>query len=291
MRRRSSDLSLILLFLLPSLAGFLFFNGLPILGSLGLSLTEWDVLTPPRFVGMANYLRLLRDPSFWHALRNTLYFVAGYIPLVMAGGLALALLLNQSVKGLAFFRAAFFLPVISSWVAVALLWTWIFNPRYGLANNLLGLVGIEGPAWLYDPAWAMPAVIITTAWKDLGFAMVLFLAGLQGIPREHYEAAAVDGAGRLQTFFRVTIPLLSPTTFFVLTISLINNFQVFDQVWIMTEGGPYGSTSVLVEQIYRNAFRYGRMGYASAISWVLFAVVFATSALQLRLQRRWVTYG
>jgi len=201
-----------------------------------------------------------------------------------------ALLMNQKLIGRTFFRGAFFMPVISAWVAVALMWTWIFNPKFGIVNYLLGMIGITGPAWLYDPNWAMPAIILTSVWKDTGFIMVLFLASLQNIPHEYYEAAALDGANAWAKFRYITLPLLSPTVFFTLIISLINSFQVFDQVWIMTQGGPAGSTSVLVEQIVNNSFRYGRMGYAATLSWVLFLIVFAVTIFQTRMQKNWVAY-
>lgn len=278
------------LFLLPSLLGLFFFVLGPILASLGLTLFEWDLLRPPEFVGLDNYRRLLSDDDFWNAFSNTLFFIAGYLPLVMVSALAVAVVLNQKIRGVKFARTAFFVPVVSAWVAVALMWQWIYNPRFGLLNYFLGLVGIQGPAWLFDPNWAMPAIIITSVWKDTGFLMVMFLAGLQAIPDQYYEAAEIDGAGRWQIFFRITLPLLSPTVFFALIISLINSFQVFDQVWIMTGGGPAGATSVIVEQIVKHAFSYGRMGYAATISWVLFLLVFVVTVVQMRLQRRWVTY-
>jgi multiple sugar transport system permease protein len=280
----------VMLFLLPSLIGLVLFVLGPILSSLGLTLFEWDLLRPPEYVGLANYHRLLSDKNFWAAFLHTLYFIAGYLPLVMAISLGLAVVLNQKIVGVRFVRTAVFVPVVSAWVAVALLWSWIFNPRFGLLNHLLGLVGIQGPGWLFDPAWAMPAIIITSVWKDIGFLMVMFLAGLQGIPQQYYEAAEIDGANKWQLFFRITLPLLSPTVFFALIISLINSFQVFDQVWIMTGGGPAGATSVIVEQIVKHAFSYGQMGYAATISWVLFLLVFVVTVVQMRLQRRWVTY-
>lgn len=280
----------VLLFLLPNLVGFLIFTLVPVISSLGLSLFKWDLLSQPVFVGLANFRTLASDAAFWQAFRNTITFIVGYIPLVTAAGLGVALVLNQRLRFQAFFRTAFFLPVISSWVAVALIWQWLFNPLYGVVNHLLSLVGIAGPAWLYDPHWAMPAVILASVWKDLGFVAVLYLAGLQALPPDYYEAANLDGATLWQQFRHVTLPLLTPTTFFVVIISLINSFQVFDQVFVMTGGGPAGATSVLVEQIYRNAFRYGKMGYASAMSWVLFALVFLATFLQLRFQRRWVHY-
>jgi multiple sugar transport system permease protein len=280
----------VVLFLLPSLIGLVLFVLGPILASLGLTLFEWDLLRPPEYVGLANYQRLLSDNNFWAAFFHTLYFIAGYLPLVMAISLGLAVVLNQKIVGVKLVRTAVFVPVVSAWVAVALLWSWIFNPKFGLLNHLLSLVGVQGPGWLFDPAWAMPAIIITSVWKDIGFLMVMFLAGLQAIPLEYYEAAEIDGAGKGQLFLRITLPLLSPTLFFALIISLINSFQVFDQVWIMTGGGPAGATSVIVEQIVKHAFSYGRMGYAATISWVLFLLVFVVTVVQMRLQRRWVTY-
>src|SRR5215207_3776334 len=279
-------------FLFPSLAGLLVFLITPMLASLVLTFYEWDPLIPTHFtfVGMENYLTLIKDADFWSALGHTLYFIIGYIPLVLVTGLAVALLMNQKLIGRTFFRGAFFMPVISAWVAVALMWTWIFNPKFGIVNYLLGLIGITGPAWLYDPNWAMPAIILTSVWKDTGFIMVLFLSSLQSIPQEYYEAASLDGANGWAKFRYITLPLLSPTLFFTLIISLINSFQVFDQVWIMTQGGPAGSTSVLVEQIVNNSFRYGSMGYTATLSWVLFLIVFVVTMIQTRMQKNWVTY-
>lgn len=288
--RRGRKALTVLLFLLPNLIGVTLFSLIPIAASLGLSLHRWDMLTPPVFVGLDNFATLISDPDFWAALRHTLAFIFGYIPLVTAAGLGVAIVLNQKLRGLAFFRTAFFLPVVSSWVAVALIWKWLFNPLYGVVNYLLSLLSIPGPAWLFDENWAMPAIILASVWKDVGFVAVPYLAGLQGIADEFYEAASLDGATAAQRFWRITLPLLTPTTFFVLIISLINSFQVFDQIYVMTGGGPVGATSVLVEQIYKQAFRYGKMGYASAISWVLFALVFGATLLQTRMQRRWVHY-
>ena len=274
------------LFVLPGLSGLLLFTIGPIVASLVLTTFEWDLLTDPVFIGTDNITRLDHDDDFWAALRHTLTFIIGYVPLVMILSLAIALALNTKMRGLALLRTAFFLPVVSSWIAVALLWTWLFNPRYGLVNYALGRIGIDGPAWLYDERWAMPAIILTSVWKDLGFVMVIFLAGLQAIPRDYHEAAELDGAGSFERLKSITLPLLGPTTFFVTVISLINSFQVFTQVWVMTEGGPNGATTVLVEQVVRNAFSYGEMGYAATISWVLCLIVFAITIVQLRLQRR-----
>jgi multiple sugar transport system permease protein len=274
------------LFILPGLSGLLLFTIGPIVASLVLTLFEWDLLTSPEFVGLDNFRRLRNDPDFWDALVHTLTFIVGYVPLVIVLALLLALTLNAKLHGLAVLRTAFFIPVVSSWVAVALLWSWLFNPRYGLVNYLLGQIGITGPGWLFDRSWAMPAIILTSVWKDLGFVMVLFLAGLQAIPGDYYEAASLDGAGGFERLKSITLPLLAPTTFFVTVISIINSFQVFDQVWVMTEGGPAGATSVMVERVVKHAFSYGEMGYAATISWVLFALVFVVTLIQLRLQRR-----
>ncbi len=284
--RGIARLGWLILFVGPGLGGLVVFTVGPILASLVLTLFEWDLLTSPRYVGLANFARLVEDQAFWAALRHTLTFIVGYVPLVMTLALAVALALNTRLRGLAALRTAFFMPVVSSWVAVALLWSWLFNPRYGLVNYVLGLVGVDGPGWLFDRAWAMPAIILTSVWKDLGFVMVLFLAGLQAIPTDYYEAASLDGANAWERLRSITIPLLAPTTFFVTVISVINSFQVFDQVWVMTEGGPAGATSVLVERVVKHAFSYGEMGYAAAISWVLFALVFAVTLVQLRWQRR-----
>lgn len=278
-------------FLLPNLIGFTVFIIVPILGSLYLSFTEWNLISSPQWIGLDNYARLLKDKDFWRALGNTLTFIVGYVPAVMVTGLGFALVLNKKIRFRKFFRAAYFVPVITSWVAVSLIWKWLLNPNYGIVNYLLSLVGIQGPAWLQDPAWAMVGIIMTSVWKDTGFVMILFLAGLQGISETYYEAADIDGASAVQKFRHITLPLLTPTTFFVLVILLINSFQVFDQVMIMTEGGPAGATTVVVQQIYNYAFSYSQMGYASAMSWILFLLIFVVTAIQLKSQKRWVEYG
>jgi multiple sugar transport system permease protein len=279
------------LFLTPSLVPLILFTIGPMVASLGLSFLRWDLLRAPQLIGLTNFANVLVDPDFQAAIGHTIFFIVGYLPLVYIGGLLLALALNQRLRGLAFFRAAYFLPVVTSWVVVALMWKWLLNPDSGMVNFALGLIGIKGPGWWTDPAWAMPSVIIASAWKDLGFVMVILLAGLQAIPEDYYEAASVDGANRWVRFRRITLPLLSPASFFVLVISLINSFQVFDQVWIMTNGGPAGASSVVVEQIVRHAFSYSQMGYASAMSWLLFVVILAVTAVQFRLQTRWVNYA
>lgn len=272
--------------LLPSLIGMGAFYLLPVAASLVLSFAEWDLLTPIKWIGLDNYAAILNDGTMWQALRNTILFILGYLPSVVVLGLALALLLNRRLKGRAIFRAIYFVPVVTSWVAVSLIWKWLLNPQYGLINYGLSLIGIKGPGWLFDPSWALPGVILTSIWKDMGFVTVIYLAGLQEIPEHLFEAAALDGATPWQRFRTITWPMLAPTTFFVTTISLISSFQVFDQVWIMTQGGPAGATSTMVELIYKNAFSYSKMGYASAISWVLFLFIFTVTIAQNRLQKR-----
>lgn len=290
-RRRLRYAGTVALFLLPSAVPLTLFTLVPMAASFWTSLHEWNLITPMEWVGFGNYAELLGDEGTRAAFLHTLAFIAGYLPLVYAGGLGLAVLLNRAMAGRNLFRAIYFLPVITSWVVVALLWKWLLNPAGGIVNWALGLLGVHGPGWWTDPAWAMPSIILASAWKDLGFVMIILLAGLQAIPKEYHDAASVDGATGLARFRYVTLPLLSPSTFFVVVISLINGFQVFDQVHVMTRGGPGGATQVVVEQVYDLTFRYGRAGAASALSWLLFAVVLLVTQLQVRAQRRWVHYG
>jgi multiple sugar transport system permease protein len=278
-------------FLAPSFALLVIFTIVPIAAAGVLSLFQWDLLTDPEFVGLGNFAELARDRQFRSAVVHTLVFIAGYLPVVMVVGLSLALLLNRRSRLAGVSRVVFFMPVVSAWVAVALMWRWMLNSRFGVINWMLGLIGIEGPQWLFERGWAMVSVIAVSVWKDAGFVMILFLAGLQAIPADCREAAFVDGASPWQTFWKVTLPLLTPTVFLVSVILLINSFQVFEQVWILTGGGPLESTTVVVEQIVRNAFSFGRMGYAAAMSWILFAFIFTVTLIQTRLQRRWVHYG
>ncbi len=277
-------------FLAPSLLLLLGFWIGPMVGTAWVSLQDWNLIGVPTFVGLENYRELVADAEFHAALRHTITYLAGYLPLVLVSGLAVALLLDAKMPAMTLYRATFFLPVISSWVAVSLLWKWLLNPADGLANRILGVFGIPGPGWWTDPDWALPSVVLASVWKDIGFVAVILLAGLQAIPRDLREAASLDGAGWWRQLRSVTLPLLSPSLFFVIVISLINGFQVFDQVWVMTEGGPGGASTVVVEQIVNYAFSYGRVGYASAMSIVLFAVILVVTVVQLRLQRRWVHY-
>jgi multiple sugar transport system permease protein len=281
----------VLAFLLPSAIPLALFTLGPMVAAAWISLTKWNLLLPPQFIGFDNYTKLLSDPRTGEIFLHTVYYIVGYLPLVYIGGLALALALNTALKGRPFLRGIYFLPVVTSWIVVALVWRWLLNPSTGVVNTVLASVGIDGPGWWTDPSWAMPSIILASAWKDLGFVMVILLAGLQAISPELYDAAKVDGAGWWRRTWSITIPLLSPSTFFVLVISLINGFQVFDQVYAMTGGGPAGASQVVVQQIYDLTFRYGRAGEASALSWMLFIVVLAVTVIQIRGQRRWVNYG
>lgn len=282
-----------LIFLLPALAGLLAFQLLPMVSSVVISFTDWDMIakwTDMRFIGWDNYAAVFREEKSYTSLKNVFVFLIGYMPLVTALGTFLAVLLNRKIRAIKLYRAAVFVPVITSWVAVSIVWRWLLNGQSGLINFLLSKVGIHGPIWLQDDTWAMVSIIAVTVWKDIGFVSVILLAGLQDISEDYYEAAELDGASAWLKFRRITLPMLSPTLYFVVTISLINSFQLFDQVLIMTNGGPAGATSTLVEQVYKNAFQFNKMGFAAAQSWVLFVIIFAVSMLLQRLQRRWVVY-
>lgn len=278
-------------FLLPNLMGFMVFTFLPVLAALLISFTNWDLLRPATWVGIDNYVRLSQDPLFHRVLRNTVVYVLGTVPVQMILALLIALALNQRIPGQTFFRTAYFMPVVASTVAVALVWRWIFHADFGLLNSFLFMIGVTNPPnWLSSTRWALPAIIIMSIWQQIGFSMVLFLAGLQGVPVTLHEAAKIDGASSLQRFWFITIPMLSSTTFFVLVISIINSFQVFDQAFIMTEGGPANATNTLVFNIYRYAFQFFQMGYAAAMAWVLFAIIFVVTLIQFRYQKQWVYY-
>ena len=282
----------VLFFLAPSLLGMLAFIVLPIISSLWYAFNDWNLLSPPEFIGLANFQELLADDAFWRALGYTLRFIVAYVPAVFLLGLALALFLNQKLRGILIVRTATFLPVVASWVVVSIIWKWIFNPAYGLVNYGLGLLGITGPDWLFQPDSALYALVITSVWKDVGYIALLYLGGLQAISETYYEAARIDGAGRWRLLRHITLPLLTPTMFFVLITLLINYFQIFEQVWLMPmrDSAADRQLEVIVTEVVKNAFSYNRMGYASAMSWVLFGIIFLITFVQLRLQKRWVYY-
>jgi multiple sugar transport system permease protein len=278
-------------FLAPALALIALFFFLPVAASLLLSFTDFDIyaLGDPgrlRFVGLDNYFRLLRDPLFWTALKNTLYFVAVGGPLSVAVSLGAALLMNHRLvrfKGL--FRSLLFLPVVTTLVAVAVAWRYLYHPRYGLLNYVLGLAGLGPIDWLGDPRWAMPAIILMAVWKNFGFNMIIFIAGLQSIPQRLYEAAEIDGAGNFARFRHITLPLLAPTFLFVTVITMIGYFQLFAEPYVMTQGGPADSTLSVALLMFQEGFRWWNLGYAAAVAFMLFLIILAGTAVQLKLRR------
>jgi multiple sugar transport system permease protein len=285
------------LFVAPALALIAVFFVLPALAALLLSATDFDVYTVAdprrlRLVGLANYARLLDDPRVWTALRNTLWFVLVAGPASIAVSLAAALLVDaRVVRGRAVFRTIFFLPVVTTLVAVAVVWRYLYHPRFGLLNQLLGVVGLDPVDWLGDPAWALPALALLAVWKNFGFNMLVFLAGLQAIPERLFEAARLDGAGRWQELRYVTLPMLAPTFVFVGVITTIGYLQLFAEPYVMTQGGPADSTLSVVLLMYEEGFRWWNLGYGAAIAFLLFALILLVSLVQLRFQRRALAAG
>ncbi len=286
-----SKKKIIITFLLPSLLGLLIFKVGAMLYSLYISFTDWNLFGSPEFVGLENYIQIFQDPRFYDSLKNTLLFIVGYLPIVVVLSLGVALLLNSKVKGVNAFRGLFFLPVITSWVAVSMIWKGLLNPEFGVINSIIEAFGGTGPAWLQNPSFVIPAVIMVSVWKDVGFLSIIFLGGLQGISQEYYEASKIDGANKWNQFRKITLPLLSPTTFYALIITIINSFQVFDQIWIMTSGEPTADlVPVMVTEIYKNSFQYQKMGYATALSWILFFIIILVTIFQNVMQKKWVHY-
>lgn len=287
--RRRSEWPAALLFLSPTLIVFSVFILFPVLFSFFLSFHEWNMFGGERaFVGLDNYATLLGDPEFWVVFRNTAIYTITTVPLNMALALAVAFVLNERIAGKKWLRVAFFTPVIISSVAAAVIWRWVFDPSLGLANHVLEFLGLPGVNWMNDPTAAMVALIIVGVWKTFGVNMVLFAAGLSNIPEQYYEAAEIDGAGGWDRFWRITVPLLSPTTLFILVLSMIGSFQVFDIVYVLTYGGPLGATKVLVFYLYEHAFKFFNMGYASAVAYLLFALLFVLTMVQIRFFRNQV---
>ena len=279
------------LFLLPNLIGFLIFTAIPVGAAFILAFYDYDLLLGASWAGLENFREMFTtDEVFRAALFNTVYFTAVSVPLSVVLGLVTAMLVNQALRGIVVFRSIFLLPYVTVTVALSLVWKWIYLPDIGLINSVLGVFGIDGPPWLTSGTWAMPALILMSVWKGFGYNMVIFLAGLQGIPDHLYDAAKVDGATAWRRFLNVTLPLLSPTTFFVVVISVISSFQVFDQALIMTNGGPGTATTTLVLYIYQKGFQSFEMGYAAAVALILFAAIFVFTVIQFMFQRRWVTY-
>ncbi len=280
------------LFILPAVLGVIAFNFFPIALSFFASFTRWDAITPPEFVGLENYSTMFTHDSFFRlTFQNTLFYVFAKIPFTVVIALALALLTKREVFGIKFFRTAFYTPVVTTTIAIGIVWTWILSDQFGVLNYFLGLVGINGPDWLADTSWAMIGIIIVSIWHDVGYPMVIYLAALQGIPESLYEAAEIDGATTWQKARSITIPLVSPATFFIIILQFISSFQIFGLIYIMTGGGPANSTNVFIYYLYQNAFAWWKMGYASALAWFLFMVIGAITLFQWRMQKRWVFYS
>lgn len=280
------------LYISPWIIGFLFFTAGPMIASIYFSFCDYQLLIPPKWIGINNYVRIFfNDQLFLKSLWNTFYYTAGSVTLGVLGSLILAVLLNQRIKGETIFRSMFYLPTLTPAVAMAILWGWLFNTEFGLINRTLARIGIKGPAWLYSTEWVIPAFIIMSLWGIGGSRMIILLAGLQGIPQELYDAAEVDGVNWWTRLRYVTLPLLSPSIFFVIVTGIIGSFQVFTTSYIMTGGGPANASLFYVLYLYRNAFEYFKMGYASALAWILFIIIITLTFLQFKLAGRWVYYG
>jgi multiple sugar transport system permease protein len=279
-----------MLFASPWLFGLCAFILLPLVQSFWYSFTTYDILHPARFNGLSNYTDLVHDPLASQAFGNTLYITVIGVPIGILMALGMALLLNQDVRGISLYRTLFYLPAVAPLVASSLLWLWVLNGNYGLINMLLSELNILGPNWFNDPAWAKPAIILMITWGSAGATMIILLAGLKNIPLTLYEAARVDGASSLSQFRHITLPLLSPSLFFVVIVGVINAFQVFTQAYVATQGGPLNATLFYVYDLFNNAFGYFKMGYASAMGWLLFLVILAITLIQFRVARLWVFY-
>jgi len=290
-RRRRSDAGVAFLFLLPNILGFVLFSVVPIVATFALSLFDWPLIRPPSFAGLANYITLFtKDTVFGQVVLNTLYYVAVYVALNLIVSLTFASWIAKNARGYALFRAALFISTMVPPVAIALIWQWIYNPVFGLLNAVLAAIGIQGPNWTGNTNWGMISLILMSVWELFGYNMFIFIAGIQGIPEQLYEAARLDGAGRWQKFWYITLPMLSPIIFFGTTLTLITSFQTFDQVFVLTNGGPGNATTILGLYIYNNAFRFFRMGYGATVSVVMFAMILAVTLIQFALQRKWVYY-
>jgi multiple sugar transport system permease protein len=277
-------------FISPWLIGFFWFFLYPTVSSLYYSFTQYNVLQPPTWVGVQNFVDMTQDSRFWNSLYNTAYYAAIAVPANILVSFTMAFIFNRRIPGRAVLRTLVYIPVVLPITATAMVWMWMFNSNFGLLNNLLALVGIKGPAWLGSPVWSKPSLILMQAWL-VGGSTLIFLAALQDVPRALYEAAEVDGAGPIRKLLNVTIPLVTPAVLFSLLTGMIGAFQVFASAWIMTNGGPVSSTEFYVFYLYRNGFRFFKMGYASAMAWILFIVVMIITFILFRTSARWVYYG
>jgi multiple sugar transport system permease protein len=279
------------LFISPIVLGILIFQLYPTLFSLYISFTQWNLLSPPKWAGLNNYVSLFTtDRFFFNTMRNTTTYAVWTVLFGLIFGLFFAVLLNQEIRGKYIYRAIYFVPVVAPTVAIALLFQWLYEPNFGVINGMLRMIGVQGPNWLGSTVWAMRSIISEAIWAGLGFNILIFLAGLQGIPQEYYEAAEIDGANAVQKFFSITFPLLSPTTFFLLVTGIIGAFQVFDIPYIMTGGGPANATQMVIMYLYNNAFTIQRMGTAAAVSFIVFLVIITLTAINFSISKRWVFY-
>ena len=288
--RMKHDIPYAILFLAPSLLGLIVFTLIPILASLGLSFTDWNLLSPPKFVGLQNFRDIFADGVLWISLTNTLKYAAMIIPGSTALALALALFINREFRGIKLIRLFFMLPGVASLVAIAMVWRWLYNDQFGLFNTGLRAVGLSPIGWLTSEQWVLPAIVLMLLWSGMGFDAIIYLAALRNIPRHLYEAADLDGANSWQKFWKITFPLLTPIHFYNLIIGLIGSFQVFDVIYVMTEGGPGFSSRVFAFHLFLQAFRRFRMGYASAMAWFLFLIIFVLTLIQWRILGRRVEY-
>lgn len=281
----------IVLFLSFSVGGYFIFSLIPMITTVYLSLTSWDIISgAPTVIGFDNYINVFTTREFYIVMGNTFKYILIYIPLMIISSMFIALLFNTDTKNISVFRVLLFIPVLTSWVAGAMIWRTALSTQYGLVNNVLQIVGITGPGWLTDPKWSMVSIALVSVWKDLGFFSLILFGGLRGIDKSMLEAAKVDGANAIQVFGYITLPMVTPTLFFVLVTSIVNSFQLFPQVMVMTGGGPLGSTQVMVERIYNYGFRYYQMGYASALAVLLFIIILLVTLIQMKLQKKWVYY-
>ncbi len=279
------------IFILPGVVFYLMVTIVPMITGFWMSFHNWSIIRPTQpWVGLANYRKLLADPLFWTSMKNTLTYSLGVVPLQMVLALLVALLLNTGIKGKKFFRLLYYLPVITPLSIAAVIWTWMYHPNLGIFNQIVSLIGLQPQDWLGDPNWAMFSVILVAIWSGIGYRMVVYLAALQGIPRTYYEAAAIDGAGRWDAFRYITLPLLKPTTLYILVTSVISSFQVFGLINVLTGGGPLDATQVVVSYIFKRAFGDLQFGLAAAMSFVLFGIILVITVIQWKFLGREVTY-
>lgn len=280
------------IFILPVVLGLGLFYMAPSAASLFLSFTSWDGLSSPQFIGFDNFTNLMKDAKFTGSMLNTMLYTIGTVPLSVSIATLLAVLLNQKIKGMVFYRTFYFIPVITMPIAVGMVWKWLYNSEFGLINHILGVMNLPQPNWLFDERFALLSIVLVSVWSTIGYNAVILLSGLQGISGSYYEAASLDGAGKMYKFFRITLPLLTPSLFFVLVMSFINSFQVFDLIFIMMDQQTtmLESTRTVVYSIWEDGFKYFNMGYASAQAFILFIVILIITMVQMYIQKRWVHY-